>query len=90
MPGERRIKKIRKNTWQKLPKITDIKRLHGKKITDIRKLFKKKKTGHGHKKAAWKKGSRTLKKQPKKHCRKKVGRDVACSLLGCPMCLGTE
>ena len=42
MPGERRIKKIQKNTWQKLPKITDIKRLHGKKITDIRKLHTKK------------------------------------------------
>jgi len=42
MPGERRIKKIRKNTWQKLPQITDIKRLHGKKNYGYKKTAQKK------------------------------------------------
>ena len=42
MPGERRIKKIRKNTWQKLPKITDIKRPHGKKNYGYQKTAQKK------------------------------------------------
>jgi len=84
MPGERRIKKIRKNTWQKLPKITDIKRLHGKKITDIRKLHKKK-LATDIKSCTEKNHER--KKPAKKHCRKKVNPDAACSLLGC---LGTK